>query len=76
MAEFDHWISIVSHGIDDTSATRTLSTNQLRTLSTSTRGTSAEHLLRLPSSLTSMEKHTFIVAGFDNLKTAVEPMSE
>jgi hypothetical protein len=23
-----------------------------------------------------MEKHTFIVAGFDNLKTAVEPMSE
>jgi hypothetical protein len=74
--EIEHWVSIVSHGIDNTSASRTLCASHLRTLTTSAQGTSAEHLIRLPSSLTSMEKHTFIVAGFDNLKSAVEPMSE
>jgi hypothetical protein len=35
-----------------------------------------QHIIRLPSSQTSTEKTTFVTTGFDNLKTAVEPISE
>jgi hypothetical protein len=76
MAEVEHWIRTVTHGIDDISAARNLFASNLRTLSANSSSTSTDHLIRLPSSLTSTEKLPFIFAGLDNLKMAVEPVSE
>jgi hypothetical protein len=48
----------------------------LNTLLTSTTSSSGQHIIRLPVTQNSLEKATFITIGFDNLKTAVEPISE
>jgi hypothetical protein len=45
-------------------------------LRSSTPASTAQHIIRLPTSQTSTEKATFVTAGFDNLKTAVEPITE
>jgi hypothetical protein len=46
------------------------------TLRSNTSASTEQHIIRLPSSQTSTEKSTFVTTGFDNLKTAVEPISE
>jgi hypothetical protein len=46
------------------------------TLRQSIPSNTVQHIIRLPSSQTSTDKATFITTGFDNLKTAVEPISE
>jgi hypothetical protein len=46
------------------------------TLRQSNTGSTVQHIIRLPISQTSTDKATFITTGFDNLKTAVEPISE
>jgi hypothetical protein len=73
MAEIEHWISITASGTDEISATRAAFMDTLRT---STPTSTEQHIIRLPSSQTSTEKTTFVTTGFDNLKTAVEPITE
>ncbi len=34
------------------------------------------YVIKLPASIASAERQPFVVSGFDNLKTAVEPMEE
>jgi hypothetical protein len=73
IAETEHWVSITSTGTDEISATRAAFMDTLRS---STSASTAQHIIRLPISQTSTEKTTFVTTGFDNLKTAVEPISE
>jgi lysophospholipase L1-like esterase len=73
LAEIEHWVSITSVGTDEISATRKAFMDSLRT-STST--LDIQQIIRLPVSQTSQEKTTFVTTGFNNLKTAVEPISE
>jgi hypothetical protein len=73
LAEIGQWIQCTSVGIDDISATRKAFATSLRTDTC----TPAQHcIVRLPASQTSNEKVPFVVTGFDNLKTAVEPLTE
>jgi hypothetical protein len=74
LAEIEQWVINASHGLDDISATRKAFATSLSS-STSSQ-TSHEHIIRLPVSLISSEKASFVVTGFDNLKTAVEPLEE
>jgi hypothetical protein len=76
MAEIGHWVRTVSQGFDDISATRTIFTSSLLSQSLHLGTTRCEHLIRLPSSMVCTDKLPYIVAGFDNLKTAVDPLSE
>jgi hypothetical protein len=64
---------MASHGLDDISAARRSFASSLRSASTSGKH---EHIIRLPASLVSSERQSFVVSGFDNLKTAIEPMEE
>jgi hypothetical protein len=73
MAEIEHWVSITAPGTDEISATRAAFMDTLRT---STPTSTVQHIIRLPSSQTCTEKTTFVTTGFDNLKTAVEPITE
>ncbi len=73
IAEIEHWVSITSMGSDEISATRASFMDSLRS---STPASTAQHIIRLPTSQTSTEKATFVTTGFDNLKTAVEPITE
>jgi hypothetical protein len=73
LAEIEHWVSMASQGHDDISATRRSFANSLRSTSTSGKH---EHVIKLPASLVNSERQSFVVSGFDNLKTAVEPMEE
>jgi hypothetical protein len=73
IAEIEHWVSITSRGTDEISATRAAFMDTLRT---STSASTAQHIIRLPTLQTSTEKTTFVTTGFDNLKTAVEPITE
>ncbi len=76
MAEFGHWVRTVSQGVDDISATRTIFASSLLSESSHHSTTTCEHLIRLPTSMVCTDKLPYIVAGFDNLKTAVDPLSE
>jgi ActR/RegA family two-component response regulator len=67
IAEIEHWVSITSTGTDEISATRAALMDTLRQ-------STVQHIIRLPISQTSTDKATFITTGFDNLKTAVEPI--
>ncbi len=73
LAEIEQWVNIASHGLDDISATRKAFANSLRA---SASLTLHEHIIRLPVSLVSSEKASFVVSGFDNLKSAIEPLEE
>jgi hypothetical protein len=73
MAEVEQWVINTVQGTDDISATRQAFASSLRT---STMSKAHNYILRLPASQTNSEKVSFLVSGFDNLKTAVEPMSE
>jgi hypothetical protein len=73
LAEIEHWVSMASQGHEDISASRRSFANSLR--STGTSG-NHEHVIKLPATIVSAERLPFIVSGFDNLKTAVEPMEE
>ncbi len=73
LAEIEHWVSTTSVGTDKISATRKLF---MDSLCTSNSTTDVQHIIRLPMSQTSQEKSTFITTGFNNLKSAVEPISE
>jgi hypothetical protein len=64
---------MATHGLDDISATRRAFANSLR--STTSSG-NHEHIIRLPASLATTERQSFVVSGFDNLKTAIEPLDE
>jgi hypothetical protein len=73
IAEIEHWVSITSTGTDEISATRAAFMDTLRS---STSSSTAQHIIRLPTSQTSTKKTTYVTTGFDNLKTAVEPITE
>jgi hypothetical protein len=73
LAEVEHWVHITASGTDDISATRKAFMATLRSDSTEH---ATQHIIRLPVSQTSTEKGTFVTTGFDNLKTAVEPICE
>jgi hypothetical protein len=73
MAEVEQWVINTAQSTDDISATRKAFASSLRTSTTSY---VHNYILRLPASQTNSEKVSFLVSGFDNLKTAVEPMSE
>jgi hypothetical protein len=48
----------------------------MSTLRTDTNNNSMQQIIRLPINQHSLEKATFVTIGFDNLKTAVDPISE
>ncbi len=73
MAEVEQWVLSTMQGTDDISATRKAFANSL---CTSTLSHAHNYILRLPATQTNSEKVSFLVSGFDNLKTAVEPLSE
>jgi hypothetical protein len=73
MAEVEQWVISTVQGTDDISATRKAFANSLLT---DTLSRTHDYIIRLPASQTNSEKLSFLVFGFDNLKTAVEPMSE
>jgi hypothetical protein len=73
IAEIEHWITITAHGTDEISATRAAFMDTLRS---NTSACTAQYIIRLPSSQTSTDRTTFVTTGFDNLKTAVEPITE
>jgi hypothetical protein len=73
IAEIEHWVSITATGTDEISATRSAFMNTLRTDTNSNTG---QHIIRLPVSQHSLEKTTVVTIGFDNLITAVDPISE
>jgi hypothetical protein len=73
MAEVEQWVISTVQGTDDISATRKAFANSL---STDTLSRTHDYILRLPASQANSEKLSFLVSGFDNLKTAVEPMTE
>jgi hypothetical protein len=73
IAEIEHWISITAPGTDEISATRAAFMDTLRSNASAS---TEQHIIRLPSSQTITEKITFVTTGFDNLKTAVEPITE
>ncbi len=73
LAEIEHWVSITSVGTDEISATRKAFMDSLRTSNSTI---DVQQIIRLPVSQTSQEKTTFVTTGFNNLKSAVEPISE
>ncbi len=73
LAEIEHWVNMASHGHDDISAARRAFASSLRSTSSSGKH---EHIIRLPASLANSERQSFVVSGFDNLKTAIEPLEE
>jgi hypothetical protein len=73
IAEIAHWISITAHGTEEISATRAAFMDTLRS---NTSACTEQYIIRLPSSQTCTEKTTFVTTGFDNLKTAVEHITE
>jgi hypothetical protein len=73
LAEIGQWVQCTSVGIDEISATRKAFASSLRTNTS----TPAQHcIIRLPATQTNSERVPFVVTGFDNLKTAVEPLGE
>jgi hypothetical protein len=73
LAEIEHWVSTASVDTDEISATRKLFVDSLRTTNCIP---DVQQIIRLPVSLTSQEKISMITTGFNNLKSAVEPISE
>jgi hypothetical protein len=73
LAEIQQWVHCTSVGTDDISATRKAFAATLRTDTTSS---AHSHIIKLPSSLFGGERVPFVVSGFDNLKTAVDPIPE
>jgi hypothetical protein len=73
LAEIGQWIHLTSVGTEDISATRKAFAASLRTDISSA---PLQYIIRLPHSQLSGEKVPFVVTGFDNLKTAIEPLSE
>ncbi len=73
MAEVEHWVHITANCTDNISATRKAFMASVRSDRTVH---ATQHIIRLPVSQTSTEKGTFVTTGFDNLKTAVEPINE
>ncbi len=71
MAEVEHWVHLTANGSDDISATRKAFMASLRNDCTIH---ATQQIIRLPVSQTSTENCTFVTSGFDNLKTAVEPI--
>jgi hypothetical protein len=73
IAEIEHWVSITATGTDEISTTHSAFINTLRINTSSNTG---QHIIRLPVSQHSLKKATFVTIGFDNLKMAVDPISE
>jgi hypothetical protein len=73
LAEIQQWVHCTSVGTDDISATRKAFAATLRTDTTSS---AHSHIIKLPSSLSGGERVPFVVSGFDNLKMAIDPISE
>jgi hypothetical protein len=71
MVEIEHWVSLDSNSTDDISATRTAVSATLHKTNSSD-----QHITRLLILQTSMEKATVVTMGFNNLKTAFDPLSE
>jgi hypothetical protein len=72
LAEIEQWVSCTGNSNDDISATRKAFMTSMRT---SERTQQHQHILRLPASQHTNEKLLFISVGFDNLKTAVDPLA-
>jgi hypothetical protein len=73
LAEIEHWVSSTSNGNDNISATRSAFMSSLRTVK---HVRTHQQIIRFPASQTNSEKLTFVTMGFDNLKMAVNPLSE
>jgi hypothetical protein len=73
LAEIGQWVHLTSVGTEDISATRKAFAASLRSDNSST---SMQYIIRLLPSQLGGEKMPFVVTGFDNLKTAIEPLSE
>jgi hypothetical protein len=69
----EHWVHITANSTDDISATCKAFMASLRSGTTSR---ASQQIIRLPVSQTSTEKGPFVTMGFDNLKTAVDPVNE
>jgi hypothetical protein len=73
LAEIVQWVHITTVGSEDISAMRRAFASSLRSGSPVS---THQQLIRLPITQSGGERVPFIVTGFDNLKTAVEPVSE
>jgi hypothetical protein len=73
LAEIEHWVSSTGNNNDNISATRSAFMSSLRTVK---HVSTHQQIIRFPASQTNSEKLTFVTMGFDNLKMAVDPLSE
>jgi hypothetical protein len=73
IAEIEQWVTCTGNSTDDISATRK---SFMASLRTSEHKQQHQHIMRLPASQFSTEKLPFVSVGFDNLKTAVDPLGE
>ncbi len=73
LAEIQQWVHCTSIGTDDIFATRKVFATTLRT---DTSSSAHSHVIKLPSTQSGGERVSFVVSGFHNLKSAVDPMAE
>ncbi len=73
LAEIEHWVSSTGNNNDNISATCSAFMSSLRTVK---HVSTHQQIIRLPAPQTNSEKLTFVTMGFDNLKMAVDPLSE
>ncbi len=73
VAEIEQWVTSTGSSTDDISASRK---SFMASLRTSEHKQQHQHIMRLPASQFSNEKVSFVSVGFDNLKTAVDPLGE
>ncbi len=73
LAEIEQWVACTGTTNDDISATRKAFMASLRTTEHTQQH---QQIMRLPASQHSSKKVSFLSVGFDNLKTAVDPLVE
>jgi hypothetical protein len=73
IAEIKQWVTSTGNSTDDISATRK---SFMASLRTSEHRQQQQHIMRLPATQFSSDKVPFVSVGFDNLKTAVDPLGE
>jgi hypothetical protein len=73
LAEIEQWVTCTGNANDDITATRKAFMTSLRTTEHTRQ---SQQIMRLPASQHSSDKVSFLSVGFDNLKTAVDPLVE
>jgi hypothetical protein len=73
LAEIQQWVHCTLVGTDYISATRKAFAAMLRT---DTSISALSHVIKLPSLQSGDKRVSFVVSGFDNLKSAVDPIAE